>query len=240
MSEFLKRYSKFTIKKLKVMCTWRGLRYNTNTRKPEFMRNIGFHDCARLIQRVYRDRLHEECCPISLQVIKIPYQLGTVKYDAVSLVDYFSVSGDFRDPMSRQPVPKETMRQLDIMMLEYGVMKPSLLFLMKQNIFGKNTERRNMLLALESQVSFCMDKINMLNDSIFTREIHRYFHYGLLPQVNELLLETHDYVSQMVMLDRNYTRSVINDFVSAIRFNASATSLKLYVLERLEFESFRV
>lgn len=230
-------YNHFLVKELKEMCKWRDLRYNTKTRKPELIASIRMHDASLKIQRWFRNvsQRHGEC-PISLEPIQIPFKLKCTVYDAVSLVNFFSISGDFRDPISREPLSNVTIQQLDTLMLKNGIMKPSLSFLKTQNVFEKNQERRNMMLALESQICLCMDKIRDINDLILSQSISRYFHYGLLPQVNDLLLETHDYISQMIHIDSNYTQSMIIDIMSSMKQNTATTSLKLYVLERLHFE----
>lgn len=245
-------YNKFNLKILKSICKSRNIKRISKLKKREIVDILICNDSIRKIQRFVR-RCFTKIDPISMDKIKYEYVFvsknGTRQYyDALNLVDYIVSSGDFRDPLTREILQEHHLRELDNIMNTNNIMKPSLFFIKDLNLYDKHIERQNMLIGLENELGRYIELIMEMSNNIGF--IHNYegneydkqlyldhIEYRYSIQVVSILPQIHNYINQMVYLNKDYTRNCILDLVELIKNNCFVCKIKTHIIEELISES---
>eukprot|EP00753_Platysulcus_tardus_P016297 PLAT5588.1.p1 GENE.PLAT5588.1~~PLAT5588.1.p1 ORF type:complete len:381 (-),score=84.64 PLAT5588.1:267-1313(-) len=89
--------------------------------------------------------------PLTGAVFAVPRTNGTLqRYDMGNLIDYLLVSGDFRDPLTRERLSEETLRSLDDSAREAGLDKRSVLSASRaRDYYAEERCRRDAIVGLE-------------------------------------------------------------------------------------------
>lgn len=191
---------------------------------------------CRKIQKFFKSK--KDICPISLDTIKTLFIFTTkngakIKYDAVSLVDYLTKTGDFRDPLSREEITDDNINTLHKILDKKQIMRTSLFHIKKSGIYKRNLEQHNLLIGIENEMGRYIEIIQEMLNSINTI---RYYLNDLthLPGIeteitcaNELeyryklqiftyIPQIKNYINQMNYINNDFCKNSLRDAISVI------------------------
>lgn len=161
---------KLQVKQLKQLCKYRNLTGYSNMDKHNLITILSKDIAAKKIQHQLRKRwIKDNLCPISMEHISYPCyafkpkgfdfnQSGPlmIYYNLVPLLDYLLVSGDFRDPKTREPYSEEFIKSLDEYVIRQKIKTKSVLKASKnKNFYKKRKDREEELIILER----CLDEV---------------------------------------------------------------------------------
>jgi len=207
-------------------------------RKIELVKMYSDYLNATRIQRFVRSCWIDGLCPISMEAIRFPCYAfkpngegfnrsgGTpfVYYNLPPLVDYLLVSGDFRDPKTRQVYSKETLISIDTHKNKTGMKDKKSVYAasINRNFYRKKRETEEDMLVLERcidevvssirtsmEVEHTVDQTLILNSFHFPT-FHRYFRNALhksKEQAHQILQNT------ILVITRTADPNNIKDFI---------------------------
>ena len=116
---------KFTIKKLRKMCKCYNLKRYSYYNKQELLILLNKYKSVTYIQREFRKSLMTDVlCPISFNVLSYPFI--SIKshnkfnyYDFNTLLEYFSKTKDFRDPLTRNAITDLKLQEINKLVVCY-------------------------------------------------------------------------------------------------------------------------
>tara|TARA_Y100000996_G_scaffold415033_1_gene407882 strand:- start:863 stop:1627 length:765 start_codon:yes stop_codon:yes gene_type:complete len=118
-------------------------------RKATLLNTIKQELAAKKIQKNFRNKkgIHSDLCPISLKPVTYPcwmFKTNTkcVYYNLIDLVQYLTVSGNFRDPMTRVNYSIKDLNSMDRTMINLKIKHKSLVSLKKNPDFYRRKKMR--------------------------------------------------------------------------------------------------
>lgn len=222
---------KLKLTQIKKLCKSRGIKLSGSNKKELVGKLKMYFGCVK-IQRFLRSRWIENDCPISLE--KVVYPCYTYKpmcgnrkfiyYNLGPLVEYLTVSGDFRDPHTREEYNEAHIKKLE----EYrkGVFKGKNLYkLSKNENYYKTKKRREDGIEVMER---CLDEI--VYSIRQTMEI---------PQNNSPSLELtsyhfpnfHRYFKSLWIKSQESSKYVLKNTLSQIGSGNDPNNVKDYILQ---------
>lgn len=155
-----------SIVKLKKLCKIYKINNYSKLKKNELLEKINNTIAVLFIQKNYRKRLMKyeiQLCPISMDIVSYPYfafkpkgSSNFIYYNIKSLVDYLLITGDFRDPKTREPYKDETLLSIDRVIRSNGIKCKSVYNASTNKVFYKKIKNiEDEIIVLER----CLDEI---------------------------------------------------------------------------------
>jgi hypothetical protein len=197
-------------KQLKIICKYKKIKNYSKLKKNELVLILEKLYASIKIQRLFRNYINNEVCPISLEVIKYPCFAFKPKgftnfiyYNLEPLAKYLINSGDFRDPKTREPYSQDNLKKIDDL-IKYNSLKIKSVYKssMNSSIYKRKREREEDILVIErciDEIVFSMRLImetDSNNDPTVTLgsfhfpTFHRYF--------RNLLNKSHEFSKQLL------------------------------------------
>lgn len=120
----LSKKDKINLLQLKKLCKVHKIKKYSKLTKHEILKLLNLNISIVKIQRHFRNKWIKECCPVSLETVRFPCfpfrpkgfggkYTFFIYYNLKSLVDYLIISGDFRDPKTREPYSEHVLKSID-------------------------------------------------------------------------------------------------------------------------------
>lgn len=258
-------YNTLKNNELKNICKLLKLKRYHKLKKSDLSRLIKREVCCIKIQRFIKRK--NDICPISLQSINNLFVFITkngtkIKYDAVSIVDYLTKTGDFRDPMSREEITDSHIRILHNILDNKQIMRTSLFHIRKSGLYKRNLDQHNLLIGIENEMGRYIEIIQEMLNSINTM---RYYlnditdYPGIeteITYINELeyryklqiftyIPQIKNYITQMNYINNDFCKNSLRDAISVINNtpynnvlngNTATGLLKNDIVDELKYE----
>lgn len=219
-----------------------GLKNYSKYKKTDLVYNIIRFLYARKIQRWFRKKMSfSETCAISLSKVRYPcwpfkVQKGWFHYNLPELVDYFLISGDFREPQSKREITTMELEKLDEFVKKVGLHKNSLSVAKKNTSHYKklkNNEDYRDALVEEIRDIFCVirDRLDSNENAI---EINFNLELVYLPALR-------NYIKELYRYSKKYLKVSIRNsigLIESVKFNTfgSRSNLQQYIIKWLKNE----
>lgn len=238
-------YSALNVRQLRQLCKHKKIKYS-NLRKTKLIESLSFHHSSIKIQRFFRGKWILNDCPISMERVKYPCFAYRPKgwdvskkrnhyfiyYNLKPLVEFMLVSGDFRDPKTRETYSEDTLRKIDTYAKKVGFKLKNLLTASRnRNYYKRKRDRENDIIVLER----CLDEVTssirflMENESLSNPNI----------SLNSFLFPVfHKYFKNLVILSKENARHLLSRTVLSVLGNdrqvpPDPNRIKDYILQFL-------
>ena len=211
----------FTIPILKNVIKLNKLRFYSKLNKYGLINLINRHKSAIIIQKCIRKKFNQDSvCPITLCEYTYPFvcikNINVFKYySLIDFVEYLNKSTDFRDPLTREKISDESLKNISSLLKYYRINNTKY-----NNKLKKTKQSRSDYLRathyINNVINYIMNTENLSIDSIYNTilpQIMYYFQY---------LLNTH----------RNYCRNLLNQYINIIEHHSNDN--KLYIIDYLK------
>jgi|694.fasta_scaffold01457_44 hypothetical protein len=196
-----------------------GIKNYSRCNKSQLVKNVVTFLSARTIQRWFRKKISfSETCAISLCKVRYPcwafrVQKGWFHYNLPDLVDYFLVSGDFREPQSKREITIKELENLDDFVKKIGIHKSSLTFAKKNtNHYQQLKNNENYRDAIVEEIR---DIICLIRDRLDSQESGVELSFNLeiiyFPAIRNYMKELHRHSKKFLQMTLNGALSVIEN-----------------------------
>lgn len=179
--------NKLTLKCMKKIAQINNIKYISNLPKYNLIKILNHYKASTLIQTQIRNKfMRDKECPISHEILKYPFVTISVNnkffyYDLASFLNYINITGDNRDPMTREPISDKKINLINKMIKYY---------------YGKNTNK--------TIITKSMAKNADLN-------IITYCLYDLLSEIENTDIISFDYVYNNILPRLIYYINYLNN-----------------------------
>ena len=180
----------------------------------------------------------------------------------MSIVDYLTKTGDFRDPLSREEIKDDDIITLHKILDKKQIMRTSLFHIKKSGIYKRNLDQHNLLIGIENEMGRYIEIIQEMLNSINTM---RYYlndithlsgietevtyvdelEYRYKLQIFTYIPQIKNYINQMNYINNDFCKNSLRDAISVINNtpynnvlndNTATGLLKMNILDELRYE----
>ena len=170
-----------TLKNLRNIAKINKIKYITKLSKLNVIKLINNFKAVTIIQKHIRKKLmRETICPISHELLKYPFISVKINdkffyYDFYSFISYINVSGDTRDPITRQNISDIKLQKINKLIRYYYGKNTNKIIISKSML--KNTDLNIVTFCLYDLISE-INNINQLSlDHIYNNILPRLIYY---------------------------------------------------------------
>jgi hypothetical protein len=173
--------NKLTLKCMRNIARINNIKYISNLPKYNLIKILNYHKASSLIQTQIRNKfMRDKECPISHETLKYPFVSILVNnkffyYDLSSFLNYINITGDNRDPMTREPISDKKINLINKMIKYYYGKNTNKTIITKS--MAKNADLNIIIYCLYDLLSELENTVVISFDYIYNNILPRLIYY---------------------------------------------------------------
>jgi hypothetical protein len=173
--------NKLTIKSIRSIAKLNKIKYISAFNKTNAIKLINDYKASTFIQKHFRKKLmRENTCPISHDLLKYPFISVKINgkffyYDFHTFITYVNVSGDTRDPITRENISDRKLQDINKLIRYYYGKNTNKIIISKSMI--KNTDLNIITYCLYDLISEINNTYNLTVDTVYQNILPRMIYY---------------------------------------------------------------
>jgi len=231
------------VNQLKKKCKDLDIKGYSKLKKNDLVDSIINNCSSCIIQRWFRSLMsYNDLCMITLERIKYPcwplrVPKGWMHYNLPDLVDYFLVSGDFREPQTKRKITEKELKSLDDYTKKLGMKKKSLCVANKNKDFYRKQKIREehvdtLVEQIRDVVCIIRERLSTFEDEDSSMDISIQLDVIYYPTLNA-------YMRSLYRSSKRYLKICIANCIQILEetkiiYSDSKQNLKLNVINWLD------
>jgi len=173
--------NKLTIKNIRSIAKLNKIKYISAFNKINAIKLINDYKASTLIQKHFRKKLmRENICPISHEILKYPFISIKINekffyYDFHTFITYVNVSGDTRDPVTRENISDRKLQDINKLIRYYYGKNTNKIIISKSML--KNTDLNIITYCLYDLISEINNTHELTIDIVYQNILPRMIYY---------------------------------------------------------------
>jgi hypothetical protein len=173
--------NKLTIKSIRSIAKLNKIKYISAFNKTNAIKLINDYKASTFIQKHFRKKLmRENICPISHELLKYPFISVKINgkffyYDFHTFITYVNVSGDTRDPITRENISDRKLQDINKLIRYYYGKNTNKIIISKSMI--KNIDLNIITYCLHDLISEINNTYNLTVDTVYQNILPRMIYY---------------------------------------------------------------
>lgn len=173
--------NKLTIKIIRNIAKLNKIKYISAFNKTNTIKMVNDYKASTFIQKHFRKKLmRENICPISHELLKYPFISVKINgkffyYDFYTFITYINISGDTRDPVTRENISDRKLQDINKLIRYYYGKNTNKIIISKSMI--KNTDLNIITFCLYDLISEINNTHDLTVDMVYQNILPRMIYY---------------------------------------------------------------